>query len=90
MLNSTLNGVARAITGYLKKENTRFKERWEMHRELIVSIVKPNLKKEYKDKSVKELYPLAWDNKRNKTEAKEVDPKQFWETIDRKKEIKNK
>jgi len=76
------------IKGFERYEENLFKERWEMHRELIVTVLSPHLDKKHKKKSMHDLYPLAWDNSKLKS-LKKIDPKELWSKIDEAKKSKN-
>lgn len=83
---TTMRGFQNKLLGKRKLEETRYKENWEKHREMLVTIMAPNLDKKYKNKSVKDLYPLPWDVKPVK--KKQVDPDKFkkgFEYLDQRK-----
>jgi hypothetical protein len=76
------------IKGFERYEENLYKERWEMHRELIVTVLSPHLDKKHKNKSMHELYPLAWDKAKLKR-LKKLSPTELWSKIDEAKKSKN-
>jgi hypothetical protein len=76
------------IKGFERYEENLYKERWEMHRELIVTVLSPHLDKKHKNKSMHELYPLAWDKAKLKR-LKKLSPTELWTKIDEAKKSKN-
>jgi hypothetical protein len=76
------------IKGFERYEENLYKERWEMHRELIVTVLSPHLDKKHKNKSMHELYPLAWDKAKLKR-LKKLSPTELWSKIDEAKKNKN-
>jgi len=80
---TTPRAFANKIKGFERYEETQVRERWEMHRELIVTVLTPHLEKKYKKKSLKEMYPLKWDLQPKNITAKT--PKDYWSQIDKKK-----
>ena len=70
--NTTMRAFQNKLLGRRKYEEVRYKENWEQHRELVVTIMSPNLDKKYRKKSAKDLYKLPWDvdqSKANKVDA---------------------
>jgi hypothetical protein len=76
------------IKGFERYEENLYKERWEMHRELIVTVLSPHLDKKHKNKSMHELYPLTWDKAKLKR-LKKLSPTELWTKIDEAKKSKN-
>ncbi|WP_121665238.1 hypothetical protein [Mesonia aquimarina] len=55
-----------------------------MHRELVVSMLRPHLKKQDAQKSLEQLYALPWDKKSAKKKNKTPEEiKAFWKDIDK-------
>lgn len=71
------------LRGWKRKDEAEMRERWEMHRELIVTLSRPHLKKQHASKTTQQLYSLPWDEKPVKNKAPE-DPVAFWKKIDNK------
>jgi len=69
------------IKGFERYEENLYKERWEMHRELIVTVLSPHLDKKHKNKSMHELYPLVWDKAKLK-KLNKLSPTELWTKID--------
>lgn len=49
-----------------KLQEAQHKDNWERHREIIVTISRPNLKKTHINKDAKDIYSLPWDVKLSK------------------------
>jgi hypothetical protein len=77
--NNILNGRKHA----LDKEEAEFKQRMEMHRELIVTILSPHMSKADRNKPISKIYPFPWDAKPVKVKADKKNPLEFWEEIDK-------
>lgn len=79
LYQTTMRGFQNKLLGQRQFNEIKHKEVWEHHRELVVTIMSPNLDKKYRKKSAKELYPLPWDVKvsKGKTVDKEKLAKAF-------------
>lgn len=81
---TTPRAFSNKLVGFERFQEARLKERWEMHRELIITTLSPHLKKTERNKPLSELYPLAWDKaKQIKTKR---DPMELWKDIDKRKQ----
>lgn len=74
------------LKGWRKKDEALMRERWEMHREVIVTISRPNLKKIHASKPKEKLYELPWDKEvpAKETLKEELSPADFWQNLDKK------
>ena len=72
------------LKGWRKKDEALMRERWEMHREVIVTLSRPHLKKAHQNKDKEKLYGLPWDKEivKPKTIKTPENPAEFWVNID--------
>ena len=70
------------LTGYRKKEDEAFKDRWQQTRMLMHTMVLPNLKKGQK-LSPQQLLEFPWETKENKTQSKhqKKNNEDFWNRV---------
>ena len=89
LFDITPRAFANKAEGFNKARDFSFKKEMELHREVIISTIRPHLAKSHRNKSVKELYPLDWDNKAKETKQTKENPVDFWKRIDAKTKKKN-
>lgn len=73
------------LKGRLEREKVDKDERYLMHRELVVSVLSPHMKKSDREAAYKEIEREAKGLAPAKAKKqKEKDPLKFWEEIDKK------
>jgi hypothetical protein len=81
----TPRSFANLMTGYSRKQEAEFKDKWEQTRVIVATSLMPHLKGK---KSIDKIWPLPWDNETTKIKGNPKDLLQ--KKIDRWSEIDNK
>lgn len=79
MTPRTFHNILRGRKYETDRRNAEWKQQMIMHRELVVTILSPHIKKADRDRAYKELYELTAPPPKKKQKANPVD---FWQKID--------
>jgi hypothetical protein len=71
----------RTFQNILQGHFSEYKLKMELHREIVLSLLLPNMKEADRKKPASHIYPLPWDKKAKKAPVK--DPLDFWADIDK-------
>jgi len=65
----------RSFNNVLNGYNAKYREKMELHREMLVTFISPNLKEKDRKKTLQQLMPLPWEDEYKKTAQKPKEKK---------------